>query len=79
MKKMREAPAQEGEKFVILGYSSSSKVWSNTSTTIPQLISWCRSLASRIQSDKEVTTHSGLDWVPVGETITKIPEGVIAA
>lgn len=71
--------AQEGEKFVTLGYSSSSKVWSNTSTTIPQLISWCRSLANRIQSDKEVTTHSGLDWVPVGETITKIPEGVIAA
>jgi superfamily II DNA or RNA helicase len=71
--------AQEGSRFITLGYSSSSKVWSNTSTSIPQLITWCRSLAERIQSDKEVTTHSGLDWVPVGETITQIPEGVIAA
>lgn len=71
--------AQEGGRFVTLGYSSSSKVWSNTSTSIPQLISWCRSLAARIRSDKDVTTHSGLDWVPVGETVTQIPEGVIAA
>lgn len=32
--------AQEGSRFVTLGYSSSSKVWSNTSTTIPQLLAW---------------------------------------
>jgi superfamily II DNA or RNA helicase len=71
--------AQEGAKFVTIGYSSSSKVWSNASTQIPQLIAWCQTLAERIVSDKEVSTFSGLDWIPVGETIRRMPEGVIAA
>ena len=71
--------AKEGEKMLTIGYSGLSKVWSNNSTRIPELIRWCKCLAERIVSDQEVLTHSGLDWLSVGETATTIPEGVIAA
>lgn len=71
--------AQEGEKAVTIGYSSSSKVWSNSPSRIPQLLRWCRTLAERISSNREVVTSSGLDWLPVGKTVSRIPDGVIAA
>lgn len=71
--------ARQGEAEVTIGYSSSSKVWSNTHTSIPAFIEWCRELARRITSDKQVETHSGLDILSVGETVDVIPEGVIAA
>jgi hypothetical protein len=71
--------AKQGDKDVTIGYSSLSKVWSNTHTSIPAFIDWCRELARRITSDKLVETHSGLDILSVGETVTMIPDGVIAA
>lgn len=71
--------AQDGEKSVTIGYSSSSKVWSNTPGRIPQLLKWCRTLAERISSNRNVVTASGLDWLPVGKTVARIPDGVIAA
>lgn len=71
--------AKDGESLVTIGYSSLSKVWSNNSTRIPELIGWCKCLAERLVSEEEVRTHSGLDWLSVGETVTTIPEGVIAA
>jgi superfamily II DNA or RNA helicase len=71
--------ARQGSRDVTIGYSKSSKAWSNTNTQIPQLIAWCRELATRIMSHKQVETHSGLDALPVGEAITQIPDGVLAA
>jgi superfamily II DNA or RNA helicase len=62
-----------------IGFSSSSKVWSNTTSQIPELISWCKMLAVKISSDKEVKTNSGLDNLAVGEVVTSIPDGIIAA
>jgi superfamily II DNA or RNA helicase len=70
--------AQDGEESVTIGYAGSAKVWSHNSTRIPQLISWCRTLASRIRSEHEVKTFSGLDWIEVGETATIIPQGPVA-
>jgi superfamily II DNA or RNA helicase len=71
--------AKQGEQDVTIGYSSLSKVWSNTHSSIPAFIEWCRELARRITSDKLVETHCGLDILSVGETVTVIPEGVITA
>jgi superfamily II DNA or RNA helicase len=73
------ARAKDGEDAVTIGYSSSAKVWSNTKNRIPQFTNWCRALAQRIHSDREVQTFSGLDFIRVGETVTAIPSGVIAA
>lgn len=62
-----------------IGFSSASKVWSNTSSQIPQLIKWCENIAKKISSKKEVKTNSGLDILSSGEIAKEIPEGVIAA
>ena len=71
--------AKENDNSVTIGYSSSSKVWSNNSGRIPHFLKWCKALAERISSNREVVTSSGLDWLSVGKRINKIPEGVIAA
>ncbi len=70
--------AKENGNNVTIGYSGSSKVWSNTYQRIPQLLLWCKQLAIKIKSDGKVTTSSPLDFVSVGHTINKIPENVIA-
>ncbi len=61
-----------------IGYSSSSKVWRNASTQLPQFIAWCGKIAKRIRSNKMVATNSGLDTLAVGESIKHLPDGVIA-
>ena len=71
--------AKENGNNVTIGYSSSSKVWSNTYQRIPQLLLWCKQLAIRIKSDEKVSTSSPLDFVSVGKSINKIPQSVIAA
>jgi len=71
--------AKDKTDSVTIGYSSSSKVWSNNSGRIPQFLKWSKALAERIYSNREVVTSSGLDWLSVGKAIRRIPEGVIAA
>lgn len=71
--------AKDKNDSVTIGYSGSSKVWSNNSGRIPQFLKWCKTLAERIHSDREVVTSSGLDWLSVGKPIKEIPEGVVAA
>jgi superfamily II DNA or RNA helicase len=46
---------------VTVGYSSGSKVWSNAYEKIPMFIKWCKILAAKIVSDKEVKTNTGFD------------------
>lgn len=41
--------AEESGSAITIGYSSSSKVWSNTSSLIPKLIDWCKKLADRLE------------------------------
>ena len=68
-----------GGKAVTIGYSSASKVWSNTNCRIPALIDWCRTLAKQIASDEPMAKIPGLDLLTVGEEIGRVPDGVIAA
>lgn len=68
----------EGE-VVTLGLSSASKLWSNKSARLPELIAWCEKLANRITSDRTPVTGSGLDRLDVGEEIDALPSGIFAA
>ena len=43
------------------------------------MIDWCKTLAGRIASDREVTTHSAIDLLSTGKSIEEIPVGIIAA
>jgi len=70
--------ANEGDKKVTIGYSSSSKVWSNRYEGISRLLFWCKQLAQKISSGKQVNTFSSLDFLSTGQSIDKTPKGVIA-
>jgi len=69
--------AFDGENSLTIGYSSSSKVWSNKTSQIPNLIDWCKTLAKKIMSQKEPVTKTGLDVLSVGKEVTEIPPAVL--
>lgn len=46
---------------VTIGYSSSSKVWSNQTGRIAELIAWCEELATKLNSNVIVRTNTELD------------------
>jgi hypothetical protein len=71
--------AEDDSGPVTIGYSSASKVWSNHNIQLPELLRWCRTLADKFDSEQDVTTQSGLDYLTVGEEIEELPDGVIAA
>ena len=62
---------------VTIGLSAGSKVWSNASSQIPKLTAWCKRLARKIASDRVPVTNSGLDHLPTGEEMDRIPDGVV--
>jgi superfamily II DNA or RNA helicase len=64
-------------KQVTIGYSSSSKVWSNSSARIGELIEWCQTLATKLQTKGAVLTGTPLDILEVGEDLETLPSGVI--
>jgi len=66
-------------KNITIGYSSGSKVWSNAYQKIPALITWCKLLGKKINSDVEVKTNTGLDNLPIGIPIKEFPASVYAA
>lgn len=69
--------ADDEGKRVTIGYSSSSKVWSNYSARIGELIEWCQALAAKLQKQGVVMTGTPLDVLEVGEELEKLPIGVI--
>lgn len=70
---------EDGEKSVTIGYSSASKVWSNENAQIPELVEWCRTLATRIADDKPMPEVAGLEHLAIPDEITELPENVLAA
>jgi superfamily II DNA or RNA helicase len=69
----------DGEKEVTIGLSSLSKIWSNTSTLVDELVDWCDALAERLSSKETVKTGSELDYLGTGSLAKSIPEHPIAA
>lgn len=68
-----------GDSKSTIGFSSSSKIWSNARFLIPNLIRWCQKIAQHLTSNSEVVTHSPLDYLHVGTDVAKFPSGVIGA
>jgi len=64
---------------VTIGYSSASKVWSNTIGQLADLIAWCQSLARNLQSEAPIPTHEGISFLTVGEPLDQFPATIIAA
>lgn len=63
---------------ITLGYSSSSKVWSNKTSNISDLIAWCKELANKIVSDnRSVVTRSNIDHLSVGESLSSLPNNIL--
>ncbi|AUD02159.1 DEAD/DEAH box helicase [Spirosoma pollinicola] len=66
-----------GDENSTIGFSSSSKVWSNARLLVPNLVRWCQDIANHLTSNSEVQTRSPLDYLNVGQDIDTFPEGVI--
>ncbi len=62
---------------VTVGYSSGSKVWSNSYLTIPQFIKWCNNIANKVTSKGPAFTNSPLDYIPVSEEVNTVPNKFI--
>jgi hypothetical protein len=58
---------------ITIGYSTGSKVWSNSYEQIPNFIKWCQTIGDKLLSNKEVKTNSGFDNLPTGIPVTKFP------
>ena len=61
-----------------IGYSSSSKIWMNQALQVPMLIDSCAKFAKRIASDRNPQTHTQLDFLSKGRTITEYPQDIAA-
>lgn len=72
------ASASDGGKDVTIGTSGMSKVWSQASGRLPELVDWCRDLASRIAVTGAVSTSTRMDTLSVGERATAVPADVFA-
>jgi len=70
---------EENGGYKTIGYSSSSKVWSNTTSQITDFVKWCTALSIKINSTKEVKTNTDLDRISFRKVIDKIPNNVIFA
>jgi superfamily II DNA or RNA helicase len=68
--------ATENGSEITIGVTKGSKIWSNTSSQIPDLIDWCDRQATKISSGRSPMTGCGLDHLSVGEELTEIPEGI---
>lgn len=70
--------ANDNGAMITIGLSSGSKIWSNMSSRLPDLIRWCFKLAAKIESGREPVTNSGLDFLSVGEELEQLPPDIIA-
>ncbi len=68
--------AEEEGSPVTIGLSTASKVWSNTSDGLAELLDWCGKQARKISSNRIPQTNSGLDHLDTGEEVTALPPGI---
>lgn len=69
----------ENSEFKTIGYSSSSKVWSNYSGVITQFLEWCKILSIKINSTDEIRTYTDIDRIGFRKVVDKIPLNPIFA
>lgn len=71
--------AYDGGDRITIGISSASKIWSNATLSLPELLGWCRKLARKIHDKRAAMTGSKLDMLLTGTTVTKIPARALYA
>lgn len=71
--------ATDGDSRITIGLSSASKIWSNATLSLPELLGWCRKLARKIHDKKAALTGSKLDMLLTGSTVTRIPARALYA
>jgi len=71
--------AYDGDNRITIGLSSASKIWSNATLSLPELLGWCRKLARKIHDKRAALTGSKLDMLLTGTTVTKIPARALYA
>lgn len=64
---------------ITIGYSTGSKVWSNSYDKIPNFIKWCEHIGAKIVSNKIVKTNSGFDNLPIGKKVDVFPHKALMA
>lgn len=57
----------------VIGASAGGRVWSNGKLSIPEILDWMTALHARITADQVNIGRSGLDLLPFGETLQRIP------
>jgi len=65
-------------KAVTIGYSSGSKVWSNSTLRVPEIINWCKEVGTKLMRTDKVITGTTLDFLDVGKPLEKLPDNAIA-
>lgn len=69
----------DGTSETTIGFSSSSKVWSNQGGRLPEFFAWCKRLGAKIVDRTDVATGSGLDHLPLPSQVATFPKHIIAA
>ncbi len=57
----------------VIGASAGGRIWSNGKLSIPNILKWMDALHARITAEKVNIGRSGLDALPFGETLQRIP------
>ncbi|KQN82245.1 hypothetical protein ASE90_11230 [Sphingomonas sp. Leaf67] len=71
--------ALEGGASITIGLSSASKIWSNRSLRLFELLEWCGGVARKLHDRKAAVTGSKIDLLQTGKTVSKIPAPVMLA
>lgn len=71
--------ALEGGTSITIGLSSASKIWSNRSLRLFELLEWCGGVARKLHDRKAAVTGSKIDLLQTGRTVSKIPAPVMFA
>lgn len=71
--------AIEDSASITIGLSSASKIWSNRSLRLFELLEWCRKVAAKLHDRKAAVTGSKIDLLQTGKAVSAIPAPVMAA
>ncbi|SDP35840.1 Superfamily II DNA or RNA helicase [Ralstonia sp. 25mfcol4.1] len=57
----------------VIGASAGGRIWSNGKLSIPEILDWMTALHGRMTANQVNIGRSGLDLLPFGETLERIP------
>ncbi|WIW88083.1 DEAD/DEAH box helicase family protein [Sphingobium sp. V4] len=71
--------ATEDGASITIGLSSASKIWSNRSLRLFELLEWCGKVARKLHDRKPAVTGSKVDLLQTGKSVSSIPAPVMVA